>query len=287
MLGPAWQVWTSCFFGTWFWWISVNCSLAPVTASARITQTGSNVARWFYLLRCARDARVCWNRTNIFWFMVCQKWRPKPSFPLIIIEIPSRDSLLARTDINTQDRQESTVGVVSAVSACYCVGQHRLPVQATRTTAAAARHSPRGRRCGRGRWAPPEREAGAIRLQELAGELLAWGERASLLPKRAGYPHAGACGQSARWSARIRRSPTLARDPHADKQTIAFHGANSGRASLSSQRWSPDGDGRSMFKVAKIWWTMNCVELCCNWVIPVRKVLLWCGLKLVKMGVWC
>ncbi len=30
---------------------------------------------------------------------------------------------------------------------------------------------------------------------------------------------------------------------------------------------------------------MNYVELCCDLVIPVRKVLLWCGLKLVKMGV--
>ena len=85
VLWPAWQVWTSCFFGTWFWWISVNCSLAPVTASARIAHTGSNVARWFYLLHCSRDASVCWNRTNIFWFMVCRKWRPRPIFPLIII----------------------------------------------------------------------------------------------------------------------------------------------------------------------------------------------------------
>ncbi len=61
------------FFGTWFWWISVNCSLALVTASARIAQTGSNMAWWFYLIHCARDALVCWNRTNIFWFMVCKK----------------------------------------------------------------------------------------------------------------------------------------------------------------------------------------------------------------------
>jgi hypothetical protein len=38
----------------------------------------------------------------------------------LFIEIPSRDSLLARTDINTQDRQESAVGVVSAVNACHC-----------------------------------------------------------------------------------------------------------------------------------------------------------------------
>ncbi len=26
----------------------------------------------------------CCNRTNIFWFMVCRKWRLKPIFPLII-----------------------------------------------------------------------------------------------------------------------------------------------------------------------------------------------------------
>ncbi len=75
----------------------------------------------------------------------------------LLIEIPWRDSLLARTDINTQDRQESAVRVVSVVSACHCetvLGQHRLPLQATRTTTATARHSPRGRRCGSGRWAP-------------------------------------------------------------------------------------------------------------------------------------
>ena len=38
----------------------------------------------------------------------------------LLFEIPSSDSLLARTDINTQDRQESAVGVVSAVSTCHC-----------------------------------------------------------------------------------------------------------------------------------------------------------------------
>ncbi len=67
------------FFGTWFWWISAKCGLAPVTALARIAQTGSNVAWWFYLLHGARDARVCWNQTNMFWFMVCQKLPPKPN----------------------------------------------------------------------------------------------------------------------------------------------------------------------------------------------------------------
>ncbi len=82
--GPLGRSDKSCFFGTWFWWISVNCSLATVTTSARIAQTGSNVAQWFYLLHGARDARVCWNRTNIFWFLVCRKWRPKPIFQLMI-----------------------------------------------------------------------------------------------------------------------------------------------------------------------------------------------------------
>ena len=41
-------------------------------------------------------------------------------FHSLLFEIPSSDSLLARTDINTQVRQESAVGVVSAVSACHC-----------------------------------------------------------------------------------------------------------------------------------------------------------------------
>jgi hypothetical protein len=85
MLGAAWQVWTSCFLGTW---ILVNqCIRPPCTgqsAPAKIAQTGSHVALWFYLLHCARDACVCWNWANIFLLMVCQKWRPKPVFPLFI-----------------------------------------------------------------------------------------------------------------------------------------------------------------------------------------------------------
>ena len=82
--GPLGRSEQAVFLGPDFWWISVNGSLAPVTASARITQTGSNVALWFYVLHCARDARLCWNQANILWFMVRQKWRPKPIFPLII-----------------------------------------------------------------------------------------------------------------------------------------------------------------------------------------------------------
>ena len=147
----------------------------------------------------------------------------------LLFEIPSSDSLLARTDINTQDRQESAVGVVSAVSACHCetvLRQHRLPLQATRTTATAARHSPIGRRCGSGRWAPPEREAGAIRLQ---------GRTACM--RRAGKPVVKARGPSARRTVRTICSlcgqsticsPKPARDPHAEKQTIAFNGAQYG-----------------------------------------------------------
>jgi hypothetical protein len=56
------------------------------------------------------------------------------------------------------------------------------------------------------------------------------------LPKRAGNPHAGACGQSARWSVRTCRSPKPARDPHADKQTIAFNGA--GEPKLRHYVWA-------------------------------------------------
>ncbi len=37
----------------------------------------------------------------------------------LFIETPSRESHLARTDINTQIRQKSAVGIVSAVSACH------------------------------------------------------------------------------------------------------------------------------------------------------------------------
>ncbi len=36
------------------------------------------------------------------------------------------DSLLGRTDINTQDRQESAGGVVSAVTACQCLSLHNF-----------------------------------------------------------------------------------------------------------------------------------------------------------------
>ncbi len=72
------------FRGPKFWRIGENGRPAPISASARIAKTGANVARWFHLLHCARDTRVCWNRNNIFWFMVCRKWRPKPIFPLLI-----------------------------------------------------------------------------------------------------------------------------------------------------------------------------------------------------------
>ena len=80
----------------------------------------------------------------------------------------------------------------------------------------------------RQREVPPERQAGAIRSQELAGELLARGEWTSLLPKRARIQHAGACGQSVHWNAQTRRLPKPAGDPHAEKQTIAVNMARYG-----------------------------------------------------------
>ncbi len=55
----------------------------------------------------------------------------------LFIEIPSRDSLLARTEIITQHSQKAAVGTVSAVSACHretmleSVGQPGLPLQAS------------------------------------------------------------------------------------------------------------------------------------------------------------
>jgi hypothetical protein len=91
-----------------------------------------------------------------------------------LIEIPSRESLLARTDINTQDRQESAVGVVSAVSACHCetvldsTGYRcrppgpLLPLHDTVPGAVAATAG------GGHRWSTREQS-----VQELAGELLA------------------------------------------------------------------------------------------------------------------
>jgi hypothetical protein len=74
---------------------------------------------------------------SIYFSLWCAKNGVRNQFShSLLIEMPSRDSLLARTEINTQDRQESAVEAVSAVSAC-----HRLPLQASRATSAAASHS--------------------------------------------------------------------------------------------------------------------------------------------------
>ena len=104
-----------------FFWdlilISVNCGLAPVTASARIAQIGSNVARRFYLLHCARVPTFA-EIGPIYFGLWCAENGVLNQFShSLLIEIPWRDSLLAMTDISTQDRQGSAVGVVSAGSA--------------------------------------------------------------------------------------------------------------------------------------------------------------------------
>jgi hypothetical protein len=134
----------------------------------------------------------------------------------LLFEIPSSDSLLARTDINTQDSQESAVGVVSAVSAChretvldstgYCCRPPGplLPLHATVPGAVAAA-------AGGGRRRSARQEQSACRSS-----------RENCL-----HEQLQQFGQSARCSART-RSPKPARDSHADKQTIAFNGTRYG-----------------------------------------------------------
>jgi hypothetical protein len=127
---------------------------------------------------------------------------------LLLFEIPSRGSLLAKTDIILRTVTNLPLGS----SRLLVPGSVRLCCTAQATAAGhqdhccrCTPHSPTGCRCGSGRWAPPEREAGAIRLQELAGDCLHM--------KRAGKPVAKAHGQSARQSVRticsLERADTL------------------------------------------------------------------------------
>jgi hypothetical protein len=141
--------------------------------------------------------------------MVCQEWRPKPIFPLFIYWIPSRDSLLARTEIKTQDRQESAVGAVSAVIACHretvldSTGyrcrppEPPLPLQATvpRAVAAAA---------GGGHHWNARQERSACRSSrescshEASGQACCQSARTIRSPERADNPLAGARRHAAR-----------------------------------------------------------------------------------------
>ncbi len=128
---------------------------------------------------------------------------------LCILGIPNQHNIhnLKYSQNNTGNLPSEPSQLSVPATVRLCVGQHRLlQLQATRAAVAraAASHSPTGRRCGSGRWAPLEREARAIRMQELAarrggfaGELLAWGQRSS-----AGNPLPGACGQSRGHAAR-------------------------------------------------------------------------------------
>ncbi len=114
----------------------------------------------------------------------------------LLFEIPSSDSLLARTDINTQDRQESAVGVVSAVSAFhretvldstgYCCRPPGplLPLHATVPGAVAAA-------AGGGRRRSARQEQSACRssrencLHEASGQACCQSARAIRTPDRA------------------------------------------------------------------------------------------------------
>jgi hypothetical protein len=125
----------------------------------------------------------------------------------VLIEIPSRDGLLARTDINTQDRQES-VGVVSAVSACHCetvldsTGYHcrppgpLLPLHTTVSGAVAAA-------AGGGRRRSARQEQSACRSSEnssheASGQANCQSARAIRTQERADNLLAGARGHAAR-----------------------------------------------------------------------------------------
>ncbi len=123
--------------------------------------------------------------------------------------MPSRDSLLARTDINTQVRQEAAVGAVSAVSACHCETvldstDYRcrppgplLPLQATFPLAVAAAAG--GGRCRSGR-----QEQSACRSSrescshEASGQACCQSARAIRSLERADNRLAGARGHAAR-----------------------------------------------------------------------------------------
>ena len=130
-------------------------------------------------------------------------------FHSLFLEIPSSDSLLARTDINTQVRQESAVGVVSAVSACHCetvldsTGYccrppgPLLPLHATVPGAVAAA-------AGGGRRRSARQEQSACRssrencLHEASGQACCQSARAIRTPDRADNLLPGARGHAAR-----------------------------------------------------------------------------------------
>jgi hypothetical protein len=165
----------------------------------------------------------------------------------LLIEIPSRNSLLARTKIKTQDRQEAAVGAVSAVSACHretvldstdyrCRSPELLrPPQATvpRAVAAAA---------GGGRRRSARQEQSACRSSRESFLHDCQSARAIRSPEREDIapdnPLAGARGHAARDLLAGERTAHF----NADKQTIAFNGERYSGSQISSNsgRLRPD-----------------------------------------------
>jgi hypothetical protein len=176
--------------------------------------------------------------------MVCAKNGALIQFShSLLIENPSRDSLLARTDINTQDRQESTVRVVSADSACHCetvldsTGNHcrppgpLLPLHSTvpGTVTAAA---------GGGRRRSARQEQAACRnsrgncSHEASGQACCQSARAIRTPERADNLLAGARGHAARRNPHEIRTQTSRQKHsmgHDTTNSIKFRSATAGR----------------------------------------------------------
>ncbi len=120
VLGPALQVWTSCFFGTWFFGESVHSvvlhRLQDRSGSPKQAQMWPYGSTYFIVPETPAFAEI----RSIYFGLWCAKNGALNHFShSLFIEIPSRDSLLARTEIKTQNRPEAAVEAVSAVSACH------------------------------------------------------------------------------------------------------------------------------------------------------------------------
>jgi hypothetical protein len=169
--------------------------------------------------------------------MVCQNGVRNQFSHSFLFGIPSSDSMLARTDIktdiNTQDRQESAVRVVSAVSACHCetvldsTGYRcrppgpLLPLHATvpGTVAAAAGG---GRRRSVRQEQPACRSSRKNCLHEASGQACCQSARAIRALDRADNLLAGARGHAARRNPHEIRTQTSRRLHSMGHDTAGF-----------------------------------------------------------------
>ncbi len=136
---------------------------------------------------------------------------------------------MARTDINTQDRQESAVGVVSVVSACHCetvLDSCRppgplLPLHATVPAAVAAA-------AGGGRRQSERQEQSACRSSrencshEASGQACCQSARAISTPERVNNLLAGARGHATRRNPHEMRTQTSRRLHSMGHDTAGF-----------------------------------------------------------------